>query len=131
MPYCDYTDIIERLSERELIDLASETEILDSEAIDTIKALIIDAEEEINSYISSRYETPVVNIPKLLKKITVELTIVNLYKKRNIFSEDMLERQKWVDNILMKISGGQVSLDIETPEELNKILFTSDPLRGW
>ena len=133
MAYSDKDDIIERLSEIELIDLASEGITLDSGALAATATAINDADREIDSYVSSRYNVPFSTVPDLIKKISVELAIVNLNKKRNIFTDDTVERAKWAKDMLEKLAKGTISLDIDTSGEdfPQRIQFTSDELRGW
>ncbi len=131
--YSDKDEIIERLSEIELIDLASETTTLDAAALAVIVTCIEDADDEIDGYISGRYTTPLTSpYPAMIVRISVELAIVNLNKKRNIFSEDVLDRYKWVKDMLEKIAKGTITIDVEddasTPD---RIEIQSNELRGW
>jgi len=99
MAYTDVDKLKTRYSEAELIDLASETDSLDAAALLVITQCISDSDEEIDSYLRNQYDTPIDPVPDLLNKISSELTIVNLYKKRNVFNEDMQTRYKWVADI--------------------------------
>jgi phage gp36-like protein len=129
--YSIVNDLIERLSESELIDLASETENLDAGALAIINTCIADADVEIDSFLAPLYPTPLNPVPPLITKISAELAIVNLYKKRNIFSENVTDRYKWVSDMLKSLASGVTSLDITPDESADDIVLYSEPKRGW
>jgi len=81
MPYTTLTRLLERMPESVLIDLTDDagTGGINEQAIDRA---IADADTEIDSYIGRRYVTPVVPVPDLLGRLSLDLVAEILYARR-------------------------------------------------
>src|SRR3989304_6022294 len=78
MAYCTHADLLQRLSEQDLIDLTDKTGTgeLDSDAE---ARAIADADAEIDSYCGSNYTVPFSPVPAMIRKISVDIAIYDLY----------------------------------------------------
>lgn len=117
MAYCTKADILEQLDEEVLIQL---TDDIDAGAVDDDKVTraIADADAEIDGYCGTRYGIPFDPVPAMIRKLSVDISIHNLYARRRAAPED---RQKRYDNairFLRDVSKGMISLgaDAPTPE---------------
>lgn len=113
MPYCNFNDLKERFPEKYLVQLTDDKKLgtVDQGIID--KA-IQDADEEIDGYLRGRYTLPLATATNLIKKISVDIAIYNLYTRK---SEDVPEtREKRYENavkLLKQINQGIVTLGTE------------------
>ena len=82
MAYCAKADISLIMNEETLIALTDQ----DSPAVavdDTVVAwAIASADNLINSYLGGSYTVPLVTVPALVKDISVDISIYNLYARR-------------------------------------------------
>lgn len=112
--YCDLDDIKKRLSEKNILEL---TDSDDMGEIDTEKsdAAIADADSEIDGYLSIRFSTPLSPVPALLKKLSVDISIYNLYSLSDFEAIPELREKRYNDAIklLKSIAEGEAGLDIE------------------
>ena len=135
MAYSTQSDIQSRLSLTQLIQLANDAvgSIVDAGGITAITEAIADADEEINAYCAKHYEVPFVSVPNLINRLSVEIAIVNLNKKRSIFSDEVKARREWADKTLKNIANGiiELTIDTDTDESAPRFWFTSEEPRGW
>ena len=142
MPYCAQTDLEEQLSPEELIEL---TDDAGAGAVDAsiVSRAIADADAEIDSYCGSRYSLPFSPVPVMVRKLSVDVAIYNLYTRRAILKMPE-ERQKRYDNairFLRDISKGLISLGADAPAQANTSdmasiagndrIFTRDKMEGF
>jgi phage gp36-like protein len=114
MGYSVQTDLSEQISEDKLIQL---TDDADAGSIDTdvITRAISDADAEIDGYCGTRYDIPFSPVPVMIRKLSVDIAIYNLYARRKGVPED---RQKRYDNalrFLRDVSRGLISLGSDAP----------------
>lgn len=114
MSYCVQADILEQISEDIVIQLTDDDGIGE---IDTsvVTRAIADADAEIDGY-CGKYDLPFSPVPVMIRKISVDLAICNLYARRKGVPED---RQKRYDNgirFLRDVSAGKVTLGADAPE---------------
>ena len=114
MSYCTQADILEQLDEDVLIQLTDDDDLgaVDSDAV---TRAIADADAEIDSYCGTRHTLPFSPVPVMVRKLSVDLAIYNLYARRRGVSE---ERQKRYDNairFLQDVSRGRVTLGADAP----------------
>jgi len=81
MAYASLTELLQRLDERTVILLTDDAmaAAVDTDAIDRAFA---DADTEIDSYIGGRYAVPVMPVPTLLQRLSLDLAIEGLYTRR-------------------------------------------------
>lgn len=114
MSYCVKADILEQLDEDVLIQL---TDDADAGAVDddVVTRAISDSDAEIEGYCGTRYELPFSPVPVMIRKLSVDISIYNLYARRRGVPED---RQKRYDNairFLRDVSLGRVTLGADAP----------------
>jgi len=114
MAYCTQSDILEQIDEDRLIQLTDDNDagVIDTDVVDRA---IADADAEIDAYCGTRYDTPFSPTPAMIRKISVDIGIYNLFVRRRGVPED---RQKRYDNaikFLTNVSKGLISLGADAP----------------
>jgi len=114
MAYCTKTDILEQLEEDVLIQLTDDEDagIVDD---DKVTRAIVDADAEIDSYCGTKYDVPFTTAPAMIRKMSVDITIYNLYARRRGAPEDRKERYDDAISFLKDISKGIASLGGDGP----------------
>lgn len=77
---------------------------------DVTTRAIVDADSVIDSYCSSQYDVPFSTVPEIIRKISVDLAIYNLYGRRQGAPEDRRKRRDDAIAYLKDISRGTVQL---------------------
>lgn len=107
-----------------------------------IEEAINDADSEINGYLQKRYPLPLPSTPPVIKKLSKDIALYNLFSRKGIdknsTDEIILDRYKYAVRFLENLSKGQVSLGIETQVKStieisissNRKLFSRNSLRG-
>ncbi len=111
MAYCTLADLLEKISEDELIAITDDT---GAGAVDTDKAdrAIADADAEIDAYCARLYQVPFATVPPMIRKQSVAIALYNLYQGRHGATED---RQRDYDNavkFLKLVNKGDISLGV-------------------
>lgn len=116
MSYCIKTDILEQLDEDILIQL---TDDADAGSVDetVVTRAIADADAEIDSYCGAHYEVPFSVVPTMVRKLSVDISIYNLYARRKRAPEDRENRYKDAIRFLRDVSTGKVSLGSTEPDD--------------
>lgn len=114
MGYSIQTDLLEQISEDRLVQLTDDG---DAGVIDTsvVTRAITDADAEIDGYCGTRYDVPFLPVPVMIRKLSVDIAIYNLYARRKGVPDD---RQKRYDNalrFLRDVSRELISLGSDTP----------------
>ncbi|MBW2673866.1 MAG: DUF1320 domain-containing protein [Deltaproteobacteria bacterium] len=114
MSYALKADILEQLDEDILIQLTDDT---DAGTVDDdmVTRAIADADAEIDGYCGTRYDVPFSPVPVMIRKLSVDIAIYNLYARRKGVPED---RQKRYDNalrFLRDVSRGLISMGSDAP----------------
>lgn len=115
MAYCTKSDILEQIEEDILIDLTDDDDV-GSVDEDKVTRAIADADAEIDSYCGTRRPVPFTTVPDIVRKLSVEFAIVNLYARRKGIPKS---RQKRYDNgirFLRDVSKGDASLGADDPD---------------
>lgn len=120
MSYCTTADLEEQISALELLELTDDS---GSGAVDVsvVARAIADADAEIDSYCGGRYGVPFSPVPAMIRKLSVDLAIYNLYSRRSVLSISE-ERQKRYDNalrFLRDVARGLISLGADAPAPEN------------
>ena len=143
MPYSTLDDI------KKLIPETVITQLTDDEQLGTVNQARVDeaitqADAEIDSYCGGRYTVPFAATPDIVKKISVDIAIYNLYSRK--VEEVPITRETRYKNAIRQLEGiaaGKISMG-EDPEpaphsegapETNKTesdrVFTRDKLKGF
>jgi len=117
--YCTAEDIDGCIPKARLIELTDDAEPSTGEInAEIIGKAIDDAAATIDALIAGRYSLPLASIPPILKKISIDLSIYNLFA-RHADSEEFKGACKRHDNamkLLQMIADGTVTLGIAEAE---------------
>lgn len=118
MAYCTIDDLKAAMPESVLIQLTDD-EKTGSVNTARVSAAITAAESEINGYCEARYTVPFTTVPTIIKKMTVDITLYNLFARKGASMEGTRGEsvQKRYDNairFLTSVSKGTVT--VGTPE---------------
>lgn len=125
--YCTQTDILLQIDQTTLMNLTDDTgsEIVDS---DILTRAIDDADATIDSYISAVYATPLVVVPDTIRKLSVDMSIYNLYARRSDTLPDVRkDRQSAAIKMLIRIADNTISLSVATLTDVDAAV-TTDPV---
>jgi len=114
--YCEAADIAGHVPNARLVELTDDAEPRTGEInAEIIDKAIAESTAIIDTLIGGRYSLPLASIPPVLKKISIDLTIYNLYA-RHADSEEFKGACKRHDNamkLLQMIADGTVTLGID------------------
>lgn len=141
MAYSLQADLLEQISSDKLIQLTDDADIGSIDA-DVISRAIADADAEIDGYCGRRYTVPFTTVPAIIRKVSVDIAIYNLYARRKGAPDD---RQKRYDNaikFLTNVSKGLISLGADDPDSVpsgsnapeitqSDRIFTRDKMNGF
>jgi len=117
MPYCELSDIEKQIPEEILIELTDDDGV---GAVDTgnVDRAIEDADDEIDSFLSLRYSLPLASTPGMVRRMSVDLAICNLYGRRPHLTipETRKERCDTDRKLLGEIAKGKLSLGSDSPD---------------
>lgn len=111
MAYATLDDIRERLPEESLVNLTDDSEagLVDEAAV---ARAIADADAEIEGYLAKRHQVPLIPVPNLVRKLSVELAIYHLHSRRGGAPEEWRKRYEDGRRLLENIAKGLVSLGL-------------------
>lgn len=114
MAYCTQTDLLEQISSDILVQLTDDADAgtIDTDAIDRA---IADADAEINSYCGTKYDVPFTTVPVMVRKLSVDITVYNLYARRRGAPEDRKARYDDAIRFLKDVAKGIGTLGVSTP----------------
>ena len=112
--YCSVDDLSARYGSQKMIELSSDSNIINS---NLIIECIQDADAEIDGYVQKVYDTPLDPVPRIIKSLSMKLTIANLYERRNIHDDTVAESKKYAVDLLKSISKKTVSLGLVNDDE--------------
>ena len=118
MAYCTRTDIVKQTDEETLVGL---TDDFDTGVADegVIAQAISDADAEIEVYCGERYRDslPFSPVPAIIAKLSVDITIFNLYDRKLGAPEHIEKRHANAVKLLTNIARGTVTLGANAPAE--------------
>lgn len=117
MAYCTIDDLMEQISEDELIELTDDDNTGVVETSRTDRA-IADADAEINGYCGKRYGVPLSPVPALVRKFSADIAIWNLFSRKQIADEGREKRYTNAIRYLQDVAKGNATLgegDPDTP----------------
>jgi phage gp36-like protein len=119
MAYSVKGDIVEKLPEDVLIGLTDDAGIgaVDDSVVDRA---IADADATIDAHCGKRYTVPLSTVPPMIRQVSVDLAIFNLYARRDIDPPDVRkDKYKEALRFLEKVLGGRIDLGAATPVPTN------------
>ena len=116
MPYCTQADILESLSEAELIQLTDDAGAGTVDP-DVVERAIADADATVDAHCQGRYSVPLASpVPGVIRRISVDITVYNLYSRRDdTMPETRKERMKSAERFLEKVARGEIRLGTAQP----------------
>lgn len=141
--YSALDDIKKLIPEDTLIQLT------DDDGIGTVNQgrvdeAIVQADSEIDSYCGGRYSVPFATVPGIVKKISVDIAIYNLYSRRvEVLPETRADRYKNAIRQLEGISKGVISIGVDPAPsaatqssntvqvETSEKIFSRDKMTGY
>lgn len=117
--YCTIDDLVEAKDERTVIQLSNDKGVKDEDGNLVIDEKVVmlniqKATNVINGYIALRYPAPLTGVvPPIIRNVCVDITIYNLYTRRNKKIEEsdaVYLDYKNAMSILEKISKNQLSI---------------------
>lgn len=129
MPYCTYTDIQKQLDDVLIEDLTGQDTSMITQAI-------LDADAEIDGYLSAKYTVPLASVSPLIKKLSVDIAIYNLYSRRVQPPEHRITRYQNAVKILVRIKSGEITIGVSASGDAATVyscdrVFTRSTLRDW
>lgn len=119
MAYTVKTDILEQISEAELIQL---TDDVGAGSVDdaVVTRAIADADAEIDSYCGSRYTVPLSPVPARVRQLSVDIAVYHLYARRaGTLPEERKTRYQDAVRFLRDVASGKASiLGVDAPAEV-------------
>ena len=109
MTYATTEDMIQRFSREELQSVAF-SEVPAGIDEDKVSTAIADATSEINSYLVSRYELPLFEVPAIIKSVCCDLARYRMFA--NQATEEINTRYKDRITWLRSVAKGQAGLGI-------------------
>ncbi len=116
MAYSTLDDILLNMDETELIQLTDDSgsEVVDS---DTVLRAISDADRLIDVYLGSRYRLPMESVPDLIRTMSVDLSIFNLFSRRGAVPDIRKDRHALTLQTLDKLAAGKITIDARENHE--------------
>ncbi|MDA3832600.1 MAG: DUF1320 domain-containing protein [Spirochaetales bacterium] len=141
MSYCDLDDLKEQIPEDELIGLSDDAAagIVDESVI---SRAIADADAVVDAYCQGLYTVPLTPVPAMIRRVSVDIAIYNLYSRRGDSAPDIRQdRYKEAVRFLEKVAAGKIGLGVTTPASSdtnnsvefvgNDRIFTRDKMAGF
>ena len=113
MSYATTQDIINRYSNRDLVQLTNEDPTLTTINTTALQQALDDASAEIDGYLGGRFTLPLTEVPQVLSRLASDIAIYRLQSLRPI--HDLADARKRYDDaiaMLSKVAGGEMTLGI-------------------
>ncbi|MEW6263380.1 MAG: DUF1320 domain-containing protein [Thermodesulfobacteriota bacterium] len=124
MAYSTQADLLEQLSETELIQLTDDAGagVVDASVVERA---IADADLEIDSYCAARYGVPFATTPGIIRKLSVDIALYNLFSRRTAAAPRVMpeDRQARYDNairFLRDLAKGLISIGAGAPAPMDE-----------
>jgi phage gp36-like protein len=139
MAYCTLADLKNQLDERVLVNLTDDAG--EEIKMEKITSAIADADAEIDSYAQAQYAVPFNPVPEMIRKISVDIAVYNLFSKRGFDEEKekmVISRYKNAVRFLENLAKGVVGFaKTEAPPPVATTIvsqpqvFNRDKLKGF
>ena len=113
MAYCTADDIKKRIPEARLIELTDDTQTETIDA-DNISAAIEAADDEIDSWCQGRYDTPFSPVPGIIKTMSINIAIYNLFARQQITDDAVEKRYDNAIKILQNVAMGKIEIGLSS-----------------
>lgn len=110
MAYCTMEDIQKQVPEA-MITLLTDDSLTGGADADVTADAIAAADAEIDAWVSGRYRTPFDPVPDVIRKVSVDIAIYNLYSRRDTELPDARkDRYRAAVKLLESIAKGVVTI---------------------
>ncbi|BBO84479.1 hypothetical protein DSCO28_50450 [Desulfosarcina ovata subsp. sediminis] len=120
MAYCTLDDLLQKVSESDLIQLTDDDDI-GSVDTDCTDRAIADAGSQIDAYCAGRYKVPLDPVPGIIRKFCVDIAVYNLFQRRRGAPDDRYRDYSNAATFLQNVASGKATLgeqpEPEAPEE--------------
>lgn len=136
--YATGADLEKQLSPKELIQLTDDDEDDVADA-GVIEENLANAQAEIDGYLATRYTVPLPEVPKLINRLCVDLTLWRLYARRDLITDARRTQHDDAVALLKRLADGTVTLGIAKPPMATPPpsivsgarIFTRDSMKGF
>ncbi|KKN35517.1 hypothetical protein LCGC14_0782850 [marine sediment metagenome] len=115
MAYSTQSNILERITEQQLIQLTDDNNLGQIDAA-RVTSAIAAADGIIDSY-GGRHQLPLVG-NEIVEKLSVDLALYELYSRRGVVSETVKDRRDHAISLLKSVLAGHASLNQVTKEQV-------------
>jgi len=141
MSYCTQDDLLQQITEAELIELTDDAEA-DAVDADVVTRAIADADATIDTYCQGRYTVPLSPVPAMIRAVSVDMAIYNLLSRKNEeVPKTRAERNHNALRFLERVADGKIQLGAASPAPANTEhavdidsgtrIFTRDKMSGY
>lgn len=136
--YATKADLEKQLSPKELIQLTDDDEDDVADA-GVIEENLATAQAEIDGYLATRYPVPLPEVPKLITRLCVDLTLWRLYARRDLITDARKTQHDDAIALLKRLADGTVTLGVAQPPPATPPpsivsgarIFTRDSMQGF
>lgn len=114
MSYCIKDDLLGQISSKQLTGLTDDNNI-GVEDDEMIAQAIADADSEIDGWIGKKCTVPLSPVPDLVRKMSADIAIYNLWARRQGAPEDRRDRYKNAIAFLKSVAEGKATLGADSP----------------
>lgn len=130
MAYSTLDNLLALLPEATLIKVSNDQGGATAVDMTTISAAIAQGDSIIDGYVGVQRQVPLDPVPGLIKTISANLAIFNLYRRRNQVPEIWENQYKADMAVLTKIASGQISFGSDTkPAAAPEQTLASSPVK--
>lgn len=116
MAYATESNLLDRITEQQLIQLTDDNNLGQVDS-GKVTAAIAAADGIIDSYAAGKNKLPLVG-NEIVEKLSVDLTLYELYSRRGLASEVVKDRRDQAINQLKSVSAGQASLNQDAKKQV-------------
>jgi len=114
--YATLADLQAVLSPAELIQLADDDGVGSPDPV-VVERAIADAQAEVDGYVGARCNVPLPLPPPLVRRLTVDLAIWQLYNRRDLVTEARKIQAEAARRLLKQIAEGLVTLGLPVSQQ--------------
>jgi len=128
MPYSSVNDIKVRMSEKNLIEITQDNPESNMINESRVSTAILDADSLIDFFLSSRYNVPLAVTPGIIKQLSINIAIHELYKIKydGEMPVTIVKRYEEAIDILRKMESGDYELTGADKQTLNAFVVVSN-----
>lgn len=137
--YIIQADLKDKLPDSQLLQLTDDTKSGTINA-QVVSDAIADSEALVDGYVAVQYATPLSPVPRLVKALTIDVTVFRLYARRQRIPDDVKLANDLALRKLEQIAKGILSLGPTAPEPVTASAgevfgpareFTRDKMSGF